>query len=230
MEIRHIVFRLFMAIVIGGAIGYERKFNNRPAGFRTHILVCVGATIVSMIQVTSMNEMIQQMNVNRELVAVFKGDVGRMGAQVISGVGFLGAGTIIHERGSVKGLTTAASLWVVACIGLAVGWGYYYLSLLAALSVVITLVSLKKFENKFIEKFNVFKVRIDCLNENGMEEELEKYFAENNIKIKNIEYLIEEEEIEAHSSSIYTILVPRNVKMVNVLKEISTSECNISTV
>lgn len=224
------VFRLFMAIVIGGAIGYERKFNNRPAGFRTHILVCVGATIVSMIQVTSMNEMIQQMNVNRELVAVFKGDVGRMGAQVISGVGFLGAGTIIHERGSVKGLTTAASIWVVACIGLAVGWGYYYLSLLAALSVVITLVSLKKFENKFIEKFNVFKVRIDCLNENGMEEELEKYFAENNIKIKNIEYLIEEEEIEAHSSSIYTILVPRNVKMVNVLKEISTSECNISTV
>lgn len=219
-----------MAIVIGGAIGYERKFNNRPAGFRTHILVCVGATIVSMIQVTSMNEMIQQMNINRELVAVFKGDVGRMGAQVISGVGFLGAGTIIHERGSVKGLTTAASLWVVACIGLAVGWGYYYLSLLAALSVVITLVSLKKFENKFIEKFNVFKVRIDCLNENGMEEELEKYFAENNIKIKNIEYLIEEEEIEAHSSSIYTILVPRNVKMVNVLREISTSECNISTV
>lgn len=219
-----------MAIVIGGAIGYERKFNNRPAGFRTHILVCVGATIVSMIQVTSMNEMIQQMNINRELVAVFKGDVGRMGAQVISGVGFLGAGTIIHERGSVKGLTTAASLWVVACIGLAVGWGYYYLSLLAALSVVITLVSLKKFENKFIEKFNVFKVRIDCLNENGMEEELEKYFAENNIKIKNIEYLIEEEEIEAHSSSIYTILVPRNVKMVNLLREISTSECNISTV
>lgn len=149
MEYYEIVIRLILAIIVGGVIGYEREFKNRPAGFRTHILVCVGAAVISMIQVLSIEDTKCIILANPKMANIIKVDIGRLGAQVISGVGFLGAGTIIHERGSVKGLTTAATIWAVACIGLAVGMGYYFLSVVSVLSVYGVLVVMKK--KKFIE-------------------------------------------------------------------------------
>ena len=116
-----------------------------------------------------------------------------MGAQVVSGIGFLGAGAIIHQKGSVKGLTTAASLWVVACIGLAVGLGYYSLGILSTIVVVIVLVSLKKFESKFLDKSNLVKIEIVYLDKQGMVQNVENYFESKNIKVKNIEFILEEE-------------------------------------
>lgn len=229
MSTEVIAIRLLTAIAIGGAVGYERKYNNRPAGFRTHILVCVGAAVISMIQANLMNNILELSTKNPNSVAGIKTDLGRLGAQVISGIGFLGAGTIIREKGSVKGLTTAVSLWVVACIGLAVGWGFYSLSIMAAVCVVITLVSLKKFENRFLEKSNLYRMRIDYDDQSALiGDELQKYFLENNIKVKNIEYLIEDEEDyneehykkNNHVSSVYTILVPRTIRIVDVLTEL----------
>lgn len=233
LSIEVIAIRLLIAITIGGAVGYERKYNNRPAGFRTHILVCVGAAVISMIQLNLMHNILEIGIKNPNAGAVIKTDLGRLGAQVISGVGFLGAGTIIREKGSVKGLTTAASLWVVACIGLAVGWGFYSLSIMAAVCVVITLVSLKKFENKFLEKNNLYRMRIDYSNQSALiGDELQKYFLENKIKVKNIEYLIEDDEEyddeydeehhkgSNHVSSVYTILVPRSIRIVDLLTEL----------
>ena len=126
-----VAIRLVLAVVVGGLIGYEREAKNRPAGFRTHILVCLGAAVTSMIQLYSIQDTTNLILQHPELQNVLKADIGRLGAQVITGVGFLGAGTIIHEKGSVKGLTTAASIWTVACIGLAVGFGYYTLTILA---------------------------------------------------------------------------------------------------
>lgn len=229
MSIEIIAIRLLTAIAIGGAVGYERKYNNRPAGFRTHILVCVGAAVISMIQLHLMYNILEISMKNPNTAAVIKTDLGRLGAQVISGVGFLGAGTIIREKGSVKGLTTAASLWVVACIGLAVGWGFYALSILSAICVVVTLVSLKKFENRFLEKNNLYRMRIDYRNQSiSIGDELQRYFLENKIKIKNIEYLIEDDEEydedhykeNNHISSVYTILVPRTIRILDVLTEL----------
>ncbi|MDF2674581.1 MAG: methyltransferase [Clostridiales bacterium] len=147
-----IVLRLGLALIIGGAIGYEREFKNRPAGFRTHILVCIGATVISMIQEDSVIKTSEIILTNPILESALKADIGRMGAQVISGVGFLGAGTIMHQKGSIKGLTTAASLWVVACLGLAIGMGQYTLSVLSGITVVLVLVGLKQFEPKFLDK------------------------------------------------------------------------------
>jgi putative Mg2+ transporter-C (MgtC) family protein len=152
LDTYEIGLRLLLAILAGGAIGYEREFKNRPAGFRTHILVCVGAAVISMIQVTTIDQTIQIIQQNPQMAQALKADIGRLGAQVITGIGFLGAGTIITEKRSVKGLTTAASIWVVACIGLAIGLGYYSLSILSVISVFITLVGLKGFQVKFIEK------------------------------------------------------------------------------
>ncbi len=125
--------KLCIATVLGGFIGYEREHSHRPAGFKTHTLVSVGSALVML---TS--------------VYIFKsqgmvGDVTRMSAQVLSGIGFLGAGTILREGFSVKGLTTAASLWAVACIGIAVGAGFYAGALVATIVIYLVLNSLKRF-------------------------------------------------------------------------------------
>jgi putative Mg2+ transporter-C (MgtC) family protein len=118
-------------MLVGIVIGLEREFTHRPAGLRTHILVALGACVASV-----MGEMIfMNMTANA--------DPARLSAQVITGVGFLGAGTIMREGASVKGLTTAASLWAVACLGIAAGGGYYTVALPGMVFVLITLTVLE---------------------------------------------------------------------------------------
>ena len=121
------VFRLVLAFLCGAAIGLERSYKNRPAGFRTHILVCIAATAASMTGV--------YLYLNLHLPT----DISRMGAQVVSGLGFLGAGTIfVTKKPTVRGLTTAAGLWVSGVIGLAIGGGFYEGALLTTAAVLIT--------------------------------------------------------------------------------------------
>ena len=127
------LFKLGITTVLSGFIGYEREHSHRPAGFRTHILVSVSSALVMLTSVYIFDS--QGMS----------GDVTRMSAQVLSGIGFLGAGTILREGFSVKGLTTAASLWAVACIGIAVGAGFYAGAFVATLVIYLTLNSLKRF-------------------------------------------------------------------------------------
>lgn len=137
INIISVTIRLVLAVIIGGIIGLERGANNHAAGFRTHILVCVGAALV---MVT--NEYICQFN---ELA-----DPARLGAQVITGVGFLGAGTImVTGHNKVKGLTTAAGLWASACLGLAIGIGFYEGALVAAILIFVSLALLPKVETFF---------------------------------------------------------------------------------
>lgn len=142
--------RLIVSVIVGGLVGYEREFKNSPAGFRTHILVCLGATIISLITEYDIQRV---MTIAQDPMysGFIKVDIARLGAQVISGVGFLGAGTILRDKGSVRGLTTAATLWTVACLGLAVGRGLFALSLTGALIVFIILSVFKK-ADKVIQK------------------------------------------------------------------------------
>ncbi|AKA68764.1 MULTISPECIES: MgtC/SapB family protein [Clostridium] len=226
MRVYEVAVRLLLAIIIGGLIGYEREYQNRPAGFRTHILVCIGACVISMIQLYDVQKTVEMIGQNPQLSSALKADIGRIGAQVVSGVGFLGAGTILHEKGSVKGLTTAASLWVVACIGLAVGLGYYVLSILSTVAVVIALVSLKKFEAKFIDKSNLVKLEIEYMDKQGMVQMVNGYFEGKNIKIKNIEFLIEEVDgcEDGCMKSLYTILIPRHIRKSEIIKHLASIE------
>jgi len=128
--------RMGLAAVLGGFIGYERQHSHRPAGLRTHVLVAVGAALV---MCTS------------EYVVLRMGgtDVTRMGAQVVSGIGFLGAGTILRKGFTVEGLTTAASLWAVSCIGLAAGIGFWAGALIATVVLYFVLNYVKKVRNKY---------------------------------------------------------------------------------
>ena len=218
-----IITRLFFSIIIGGLIGYEREFKNRPAGFRTHILVCIGATVISMIQLYTVQQTTDMIIKNPQLASAMKADIGRLGAQVITGIGFLGAGTIIHEKGSVKGLTTAASIWVVACIGLAIGLGYYILSVLSTISVFVVLVILKKFEVKFIEGRSVINMEIVFKDKESAMNMLSYYFENNNVKIKNIELLVEDEEDSQLVTSLYSVVLPKNIKADRLIKDLCIS-------
>jgi putative Mg2+ transporter-C (MgtC) family protein len=127
------MLKLGITTILSGFIGFEREHSHRPAGFRTHILVAVGSSLVMLTSVYIFDA--QGMT----------GDVTRMSAQILSGIGFLGAGTILREGFSVKGLTTAASLWAVACIGIAVGAGFYAGAFVATIVIYLTLNSLKRF-------------------------------------------------------------------------------------
>jgi putative Mg2+ transporter-C (MgtC) family protein len=145
MELREITYlavalRISAAVLIGGLIGLERGLKHRAAGLRTYMLVCVGACLV--------------MLTNQYIYQVFgAGDPVRMGAQVVSGIGFLGAGTIIVTRRSqIKGLTTAAGLWSSAGVGLALGVGFYEAAVMGGLAVFVVMTLLQRMDNKMHHK------------------------------------------------------------------------------
>jgi putative Mg2+ transporter-C (MgtC) family protein len=215
-----VLLRLLLAIIVGGLIGYEREYKNRPAGFRTHILVCIGAAVTSMIQLYSIQETSNMILQHPVLASALKADIGRLGAQVITGVGFLGAGTIIHDKGSVKGLTTAASVWVVACIGLAVGLGYYLLSIASTIGVFLVLVILKQIEARVFHRARITKLEIQYTNKIELVRKIEEYFSGRGIKVKNIEFEIEDDEDTSYKTSLYTVMVPRHLSKSELIRDL----------
>ena len=127
-----LLLQLVLATLLGGAIGLERELSGKPAGLRTNILICVGAALLTALSVD---------------MSLGRGDPARVAAQILPGVGFIGAGTILHARGSVTGLTSAATIWVVAAIGMALGAHAYEEALGTALLVLVVLQGLKWVEN-----------------------------------------------------------------------------------
>ncbi|TBL81876.1 MgtC/SapB family protein [Paenibacillus thalictri] len=151
----HITLRLFLAVILGGLIGLERELHNHSAGFRTHTLVCIGSALIMLLSVHGFSDFVNELNV--------RVDPSRLAAQVISGIGFLGAGTIIRNGTSISGLTTAASLWVTAGIGLAVGAGFYKGALVGAFFVLICLFLLNKAEQWFgMKQSKTIKLILDA--------------------------------------------------------------------
>ena len=137
-----VCLRLACAMLVGLVIGTEREYTHRPAGMRTHILVALGACAVSITGELPFNQY--------NAMGAFP-DPARLSAQVITGVGFLGAGTIMREGFSVKGLTTAASVWAVACLGIAAGFGYYALAVAGMVFIFITLTIFEWLQDKLIK-------------------------------------------------------------------------------
>lgn len=176
--------RLVLACVLGGIIGYEREHTRRPAGFRTHILVCVGSALVMITSEFIFNKYLH-------MTAI---DPTRLGAQVISGIGFLGAGTIIREGFNVKGLTTAASLWAVSCVGIAAGIGFYEGAVAATVLIYLTLIALRKIEKGMASKSLLKTLYIQAFNITGLIGQISDILANHKVTIKTIEFMNNEEE------------------------------------
>lgn len=183
---QEVIIKLLLAVLVGGFTGYEREKSNQFAGFRTHILVSIGSCITSIIAL--------------ELFTKYSGtttmDPARLPAQVLSGIGFLGAGAILKNSNGIRGLTTAAGIWTTACIGIAIGYGQYVLGITAWILVMATLYVLKNFD-KVISKRSqtVLKATITSLD------------AISNMvnKIKSSEIIIRNFQIVTKSEAIWEI-------------------------
>lgn len=139
-----VIIRILLSILLCGLIGLERKFYHKPAGFRTNIMVGLGSTVLMILGLYILSEYNEGSTV----------DITRLVGQIVTGIGFLGAGAIIQSRGSVHGLTTAASIWVVAVIGMTIGLGYYFAAFAATAATLVVLVIMGRIEHYLEQKYS----------------------------------------------------------------------------
>ena len=175
-DLFEVLLRLGIAAILAGMVGLERETSNRPAGLRTHILVSVASSLVIIGNLYAFDLFKNQTSM----------DPMRLGAQVISGIGFLGAGTIIKEGPTIRGLTTAASLWSVACIGLVCGIGFYMGAIFATGFVLLSLIVLNKLEIMINKKNAYLNLSVNSVDRPGQIGRIGIELGRLNVTIKNI--------------------------------------------
>ena len=210
-----ITLRFVCAVLCGGLIGLEREHKHRPAGFRTHILVCVGSALTTM----TGQYLLTLSSINPDH---FVSDPARLGAQVIAGIGFIGAGTIVvTKRRQVKGLTTAAGLWVSAIVGLAIGVGYYEAALYATFLMLMVEIFLSKLDWFLISNVKNINVYVEYTEAENLTVVLHK-LKEEDVKILDVEITknkLETEEV--HISAVLTLKLTKKTDNNRVLETIS---------
>lgn len=187
-----LTLRVLLSLLLGGLIGIEREWSNHAAGFRTHILVCLGSTTIMLLSIYGFGDFANEFNVRM--------DPARLAAQVISGIGFLGAGAIMRTGATVSGLTTAASIWVVAAIGLCVGAGFYYGAVLVAFLVLVSLFVLNKWEKRLPGKRKKHELNVHIKACPGILGKIDMVLHEQGIQFKNLR--IESETSEGTHETI----------------------------
>ena len=178
-----LLVQLLLAVVLGGAVGLERELKGKPAGLRTNILICIGATLFTVLSFR---------------FAESGGDPGRVAAQILPGVGFIGAGTILHMRGAVTGLTSAATIWVVAAVGMAIGARSYVEALGATLLLMLVLAGLGWVEASLARQATHSHLVVHCLPESKAVEEMEALVRRTGLdldrtqsRVENVDLVIE---------------------------------------
>lgn len=189
-----IIFRIFLAILIGGMIGTERDIKHRAAGMRTHMLVCMGATIVMM--------------TNEYIALTYSGqniDVTRMGAQVVSGIGFIGAGTIlVTSDNRIKGLTTAAGLWAAAALGLGIGIGFYEMAIIGGFAIMGIVILMKPFKQFVLDRAAQSDLSLMIHSTDGFTSFM-RYTVQTDIKITNLKVENEAQPHRHENELIFTV-------------------------
>ncbi len=213
MTFWQMLFRILAAVVIGAIIGIDREVKNRPAGMRTHVLVCLGSTLIGLVEQQTIAHVValgsSQINVS----------VGRLTAAVVSGVGFLGAGTIIFNDRRISGLTTAASLWCAACLGLAAGAGFTTMAFVSCLAVMVVLKLMQRIVHvKTYKRLEVqFVHRTETLND------IKDIFGQKHVTILDQDFHTEN-LADGHSlyTNVYTLTMPGTTsyqELITVLSE-----------
>ncbi len=207
-----VLLRLSLSILLGGSIGLERARKNRPAGFRTYMLVCMGASLAMILG---------------QYIALLaaswgsQSDMTRIGAQVINGVGFLGAGTILlTQKRQVKGLTTAAALWASACMGLALGAGFYECVLLSFGMILIVVLLLPKIESFLIEKSRNMDIYVEVFEMEGIHQMIER-LKQQNIHIYDVDINHSSQVQDGHPNAVFSIRLGRKHTHTGIIKMLS---------
>lgn len=201
-----VVLRFALALLCGGIIGLERESKRRSAGFRTHTLVCIGATLTTLVGLYLYKSGLST-------------DPTRLGAQVISGMGFIGAGTIIvTTRRQVKGLTTAAGLWTSAIIGLAIGAGYYEAALIGVAIVLLAALVLSKFEYFIMASAKRMNIYLE-FDSAGMLDRLVERLEGKGIRVIDIEFTKQRTASGERNSAVLTLIFKKRQKHENILSE-----------
>lgn len=216
MDIFLIATRLILAAILGAVIGIEREINNRAAGFRTHIIVSVGACLIMLIGIDGIGKF--SSDTSR--------DTARIAGQVISGIGFLGAGTILQKKNAVTGLTTAATLWLSAAIGLAVGIGYYEGAIIATVICLVTLISLNKISDLINKKtIKSYSMIFDTYNFN--QDSFYEFTSKEGVEIRKLDII--DEEMDDKSMIEVTFSFNKNYDIDGFFKKLK-SEYNFQSV
>lgn len=207
-----ITLRLVLAVVCGGAVGLERAYKRRPAGFRTHILICLGAAM------TTLTSQYLYLNMH------YYTDMARLGAQVVAGIGFIGAGTIIVTRQQrVKGLTTAAGLWASAIIGLALGAGFYEGGIITTIMILIAELWFSRLEYRVLDNVPEINLYMEYTDKACLEHVLCIY-REMNVKIVNMEITRSKGSRKHNACAIFTLRLNKKCPVGYVIQSISATE------
>ena len=219
LTVEVVSLRLLLAVVFGGIVGYTREKDNKPAGFRTHILVCFGAAIISMVQDQLRLNILELASVNLKLSGVIKTDLGRLGSQVVSGIGFLGAGSIMKEKGeTVGGMTTAAGIWATGCAGLGIGWGFYNLAIPAIVFMLVIIVIFKKFEPKIVKKTKLLKFEVKFLEDKNYAKGLLATYEVFNQKLIKITQI---DKNQPENTAIFTVNMDEKIDISDIIVSLS---------
>lgn len=210
--------RLFVAALLGGIIGWERERRNKQAGVKTHLLVSVGSALIMLLSIYGFADFVNHVNARY--------DPARLAAQVVSGIGFLGAGAILrHSNFLVSGLTTAATLWVCAAIGLSAGAGFYFPAVAAVIIALTSIVFLREVEVKYAKTKTVRELKIVFANEPGVLKMVSDHLDNENIEIRKVTFSDEKDD----SGDVYTVAkfrvrMPTRKDMLTVAEKLQQHE------
>jgi putative Mg2+ transporter-C (MgtC) family protein len=198
-----IPLKLVLAAILGGIIGIERQIRDKPAGLRTNILICVGSTLF--------------MSISTKVAQLLGGDPTRIAAQIISGIGFLGAGAVLHSHGFVLGLTTAATIWVVAGVGMALGSGMYLVALFATAMSLVTLYLLSFIEDR-IQGRRSYSYALVVSDLNQALASINRVLQESAVSAASFNF----KKRAGHYRVWFDLLIPRetNIKIIQRLSEV----------
>jgi len=200
-----LMIRLVVAVICGGIIGWERGGTKHEAGLRTHIIVCLGAASIMVVSQC----IVEQYAIEQEIM--------RMGAQIVSGVGFLGAGSIIMDGNRIRGITTAAGLWATACVGIVVGAGYYIVALVVVFLMLFTMLGLRSVTQRLKQESSKSVVKVEITGSDSLKNAI-NVMLDLNVGIKSLKTYYDEKK--QSDIAVMEILLPQELTVEALLYEV----------
>ncbi|WP_303673516.1 MgtC/SapB family protein [Vampirovibrio chlorellavorus] len=225
LSLQESILRLFLALLLGSVVGMEREYTQQSAGLRTHILVCLGATVFTLVSITDMSVGLSYANADPNTTYRMVRDPARIAAQIVPGIGFIGGGAVLRHGANIRGLTTAASLWMMASIGMLLGVGSYQLAIIATLFSFLVLFIIGGLERtmfkKYLKKYILLKIQVTAKEDSmaPIEQWLEEKFPAKTMAVK----------VQRHPES-QTVSLTYNIDLRGMHADVNTLSRNLNNV